>query len=175
MTNSDGKGTIILIVISILVLWVVTPIILSIVFDTAEAKGLFGDSFGALNSLFSGLAFAGVIIAILLQRNELKLQREELELTRTELSRSASAQEESGSVLGEQSEVMKVTAELNGLASLIQARTGQIQYLADIKTSSNTRMYDDDIAALQEKRNKDIESLELLMHGVFAAAERNEH
>jgi hypothetical protein len=41
--------------------------------------------FDPLNALFSGLAFWGVIYAILLQRNELALQRKELELTRSEV------------------------------------------------------------------------------------------
>jgi len=50
-----------------------------------ENRGTFGDMFGAVNALFSGLAFGGVIYAILLQRKELKLQRKELELTRGEL------------------------------------------------------------------------------------------
>ena len=48
-------------------------------------KGQFGDAFGALNTLFSGLAFAGVIYAIILQKKELALQREELEKTRKEI------------------------------------------------------------------------------------------
>lgn len=48
-------------------------------------RGTFGDMFGTINALFSGLAFAGVIYAILLQRKELKYQREELKLTRMEL------------------------------------------------------------------------------------------
>ncbi len=47
--------------------------------------GAFGDSFGVLTSLFSGLAFAGLIITILMQRDDLALQRNELELTRNEL------------------------------------------------------------------------------------------
>ncbi len=47
--------------------------------------GVLGDSFGALTALFSGLAFAGVVITILLQKDELALQRRELELTRAEL------------------------------------------------------------------------------------------
>jgi hypothetical protein len=47
--------------------------------------GLFGDSFGMLNAAFSGLAFAGLVIAILMQREELQLQREELRLTRNEM------------------------------------------------------------------------------------------
>lgn len=46
--------------------------------------GQFGDSFGAVNALFSGLAFIGVIYAVLLQKEELRLQREELEKTRDE-------------------------------------------------------------------------------------------
>jgi len=48
-------------------------------------RGQFGDMFGAVNSLFSGLAFAGVIIAIVLQSRELELQRQELKLNRKEL------------------------------------------------------------------------------------------
>jgi len=48
-------------------------------------RGQFGDMFGAVNSLFSGLAFAGVIIAIVLQSRELELQRLELKLNRKEL------------------------------------------------------------------------------------------
>jgi hypothetical protein len=48
-------------------------------------QGTFGDMFGAVNALFSGLAFAGLIATLLYQKNELKLQREELKLTREEL------------------------------------------------------------------------------------------
>lgn len=48
------------------------------------SRGQFGDVFGAVNALFSGLAFAGVVYAIVLQRRELALQREEMELSRKE-------------------------------------------------------------------------------------------
>lgn len=50
-----------------------------------DKQGIFGDMFGASNAFFTGLSFTGVIIAILLQRQELKLQRNELELTREEM------------------------------------------------------------------------------------------
>jgi hypothetical protein len=53
----------------------------------------FGDMFGALNTVFSGLALAGVIYAIFLQRNELALQRAELALTRDEMKQSVAAQQ----------------------------------------------------------------------------------
>ncbi len=49
-------------------------------------RGQLGDSFGVLNTLFSGLAFAGIVLTILLQRKELSLQRNELKLTREEFT-----------------------------------------------------------------------------------------
>lgn len=48
-----------------------------------KPDGAFGDKFGMVNSLFSGLAFAGIIITIYMQKHELELQREELAETRT--------------------------------------------------------------------------------------------
>lgn len=49
-----------------------------------EKAGTFGDSFGILTSLFTGLAFAALIATVLLQRDDLKLNRQELEDTRKE-------------------------------------------------------------------------------------------
>jgi hypothetical protein len=54
-------------------------------FAPPSHSGEFGDMFGGVNALFSGLAFVGVIYAILLQRRELQYQREELEQTRREI------------------------------------------------------------------------------------------
>lgn len=50
-----------------------------------STRGEFGDLFGGLNTLFSGLAFSALIYAIYLQHKELKLQRIELKQTRKEL------------------------------------------------------------------------------------------
>lgn len=49
--------------------------------------GAFGDQYGTLNALFSGLAFAGVIIALHLQRKDLELQRDEMKASREEQER----------------------------------------------------------------------------------------
>ena len=78
----------------VLVLQSIMGFIVYTSFETPDHRGMFGDMFGVVNTLFSGLAFSGVIYAIFLQSKELELQREELELTRKELSRSANAQEE---------------------------------------------------------------------------------
>lgn len=55
-------------------------------------SGVFGDSFGLLTALFSGLAFAGLIITIrqqredlILQNNSIDIQNKNLELQREEL------------------------------------------------------------------------------------------
>jgi hypothetical protein len=85
-------------------------------FSGWSERGTFGDMFGAVNTLFSGLAFAGVIYAIFLQSQELELQRKELELTRTELSKSAAAQQE-------QAKLMLHTAKINAVSSMLDTYT----------------------------------------------------
>lgn len=52
---------------------------------TIGVSGTFGDSFGALNALFTGLGFMGLLVTIFLQREDLKLTREELSATRQEI------------------------------------------------------------------------------------------
>jgi hypothetical protein len=50
-----------------------------------QRTGNLGDASSLIGALFSALAFGGVIVAILLQRQELRLQRDELSMTRAEL------------------------------------------------------------------------------------------
>lgn len=65
-------------------------------------RGTFGDMFGAVNALFSGLAFAALIYTVLLQRYELSLQRKELELTRAELQGQKQQMQAQAETLGAQ-------------------------------------------------------------------------
>lgn len=83
----------------------------------------FGESFGAVNALFSGLALAGVAIAIYLQSQELGLQRDELRLTREELERAASSQE--------------ITSRWNQTAGILQFSAAYVELLG--KTSADFR------------------------------------
>lgn len=55
-----------------------------IMFDEGHKMNELGDSFGALNTLFSGLAFGGVIVTMLMQSRELKNQQKEMRETREE-------------------------------------------------------------------------------------------
>lgn len=85
---------------AVVALWLATPFVVSRFYSPPTEAGPFGDLFGSINALFSGLAFAGLVYAVLLQRRELELQRlelqatrEEMKLARGEAERSASAQE----------------------------------------------------------------------------------
>lgn len=49
------------------------------VIPNRQDAGTFGDSFGALTSLFTALAFAGLIFTLFVQKQELSLQRREFE------------------------------------------------------------------------------------------------
>lgn len=73
------------IAVGLVVISIAFPFIVNYFFSNWQTSGTFGDTFGALNALFSGLAFAGVIITILIQKSELENQRKELQLQRTEM------------------------------------------------------------------------------------------
>ena len=60
-------------------LWAASAIVLYLSVDDFSKSGTFGDSFGALNTLFSGLAFAGIIVSIKMQNDEMREQRKELQ------------------------------------------------------------------------------------------------
>lgn len=58
----------------VMLLWNVS---FSDLFDKAR-EGTFGDSFGTLNTLFSGLAFSGVLITLMFQRKDLSETRKQI-------------------------------------------------------------------------------------------------
>lgn len=83
------------IVLFVVCLWVFFPFVLWIFYPSLQDRGQFGDSYAVVNTLFSGLAFGGVVYALILQRRELRLQRRELKEARIQYARSARALEES--------------------------------------------------------------------------------
>ena len=67
----------------VLALWFISPVIVkwavgSGYFSTGDSASAIGDQFGLIGSLFSALAFVALLIALLLQRGQLKLQEKEL-------------------------------------------------------------------------------------------------
>lgn len=80
--DNDFIWTAAIVTVVIIGLWTITYFSLKDL--EPNDRGTIGDMFGSINSLFSGLALAGIILTILLQRKELKLQRKELADTRVE-------------------------------------------------------------------------------------------
>lgn len=118
--------------------FVIYFIAVSAYYPDMSARGQFGDAFGGINALFSGLALLGIIYTIFLQKKELGLQRKELELTREELKRTAGAQEKSEKALSRQAESLKVTAKLNGLSARLQHYNTLIELTNSPKYGINT-------------------------------------
>lgn len=94
-----------------------------------------GDAFAAVSALFPGLAFVGVIGAILLQRNqimlqaqELRLQREELALQRDEMTRNRAELERSATAAEQQLRMLTLSARLSALTAIgsLRAEAGSL-------------------------------------------------
>jgi hypothetical protein len=87
MKNRFHIGVIVVLIALVVVLWLgswwaITNFVVSS--DTNNltdqaARGVFGDQFGAVNALFSGLAFTGVITTLILQQAEIKKQARTLQ------------------------------------------------------------------------------------------------
>lgn len=90
LNNEETKSQlwiwIIIAIVSVIAMWGLSWWGINKFIDEPTNQGTFGDMFGAVNALFSGLAFAGLIVTLLYQKEELKLQREELKETRNELN-----------------------------------------------------------------------------------------
>lgn len=91
-------------------LWAAAGIAIYVTLPDWPARGQFGDMFGAINALFSGLALGGVIYAVFIQHAQLKTQERDLQLN----------------------------ARLNAMAALIAAYTERARYF-DSRASPNTR------------------------------------
>ncbi len=90
LNNEETKSRlwiwIIIAIVGVIAMWGLSWWGINKFIDEPINQGTFGDMFGAVNALFSGLAFAGLIVTLLYQKEELKLQREELKETRNELN-----------------------------------------------------------------------------------------
>lgn len=87
----------------ILGLFILLWVLIDIFFPYSKSLYIeFQDKFTAISALFSGFAFAGVIITIYLQSKDLNLQREELKQTREELQGQKEAAEKQNELFDRQ-------------------------------------------------------------------------
>lgn len=82
--NSDGRGWW-LWVVAVVLVWLSSGLLVHGFTGSLGKASQLGDSFGVISSLFSGLAFLGMLRAISLQRAQLRIQAEELRSQREDL------------------------------------------------------------------------------------------
>jgi hypothetical protein len=78
-------------IIVVITLWMLNFLVLWLAICEMDARGQFGDQFGMVNALFSGLAFAGIIYSLYLQRKALDDQQTVIEQQTTAIGQQTSA------------------------------------------------------------------------------------
>lgn len=101
-----------------------------------DKRGQFGDLFGVVNALFSGLAFAGLIITIRQQHLDLEYQRQAIEQTQLELQNQTKE-------FDEQNETLKIQRFENTFFKMLEVQQSIVNdlYAAD---SHKERIKEDD-------------------------------
>lgn len=105
-------------------LWLKVPQFLGDGLCPAKDKGTFGDSFGSVNALFTGLAFAGLVFSILLQQRQIRLQRADFLMQIQEMKDSRTTVQEQNSLLETQNHLLRGQTEVSLLE--LQVRAGQL-------------------------------------------------
>lgn len=111
-------------------IWIVYTIIIAWAFWGRWASaGTFGDSFGALTSLFTCLTLAGTVYAVLMQREELELQRDEMRRGWAELKAQTAH-------LADQAAAMKAASEIDRLRLEAESRP-RFEFPRSMKREAN--------------------------------------
>lgn len=97
--------------------------------------GIFGDMFGAINALFSGWAFLGLIFAIILQKQQLEEQRHEIMDQRI-------AQQQSADTLQKQFAIAQFSAEIEAFNHIIVGYDRRIDRLNPNNTIQEKEEHD---------------------------------
>jgi hypothetical protein len=123
-------------IVFVAVAWGITTFGIPLYLNIRSTETDLGKRSDNINALFSGLALIGIVVAVILQRKEirlqrhelrlqrreLRLQREELEMTRAELKRSADAQAASEKALARQADSLLAAAKLNAVSNIMTAQ-----------------------------------------------------
>lgn len=143
--------------VGVIIVWVLSALWIYNALPNWSDRGTVGDMFGAVNALFSGLAFAALIYTILLQREEIKTNRKEIELNRKELKKSTQAQIKSQQALNEQVTQSQLSSKLQAMSTMIN------YYNTQIANQNNAEAL---ITLAKEKRRKLISSIDELIDGL---------
>lgn len=143
----------------------------------AAVRGQFGDKFGAINALFSGFAFAGIIFTILLQRRDLdetkkamsherfdntffQLLRTHLETAEKVIVRGGFSGRQAFEVFNEH--FKSADPDFHAFCALQKITRNQVREIVDTSEISRSKyptLDEADVANLMEVRNKGVGAL----------------
>lgn len=110
-------------------------------FTKLESAAQFGDQYGALNCFISGLAFIGLVLTLLMQREDLNLQRKEMRDTRKEFEKQTELINKQTILLEKQVREEQLAAKNN---RFLQERTAWMQ-----ETMELISRFSDELRSLQ--------------------------
>ena len=122
----------------VIVMWLFNAFIYPMWVPSLSSRASNGDAFGAVNALFSGLAFAGLIYTMIMQRQELEMQRKELAMQRQEMKDSRGELVEQNRIQAEQTELRKKEVrlgELNVEFRILERRIDHKRLLVEVAKS----------------------------------------
>ena len=155
--NNTKNHILIKLIILVVVIWGLSAVFIIGILPNWSDRGTFGDLFGAVNALFSALAFAVLIYTIVLQREEIKQNRQEILLNRKELAKAAKLQKDAHKVLIQQVEQTHLSAKMNAMRTLVDYYNNQI---------SNPKSTEEIIEKARLKRKQIILKIDQLIDGL---------
>ncbi|HKS11274.1 MAG TPA: hypothetical protein VJS13_17105 [Pyrinomonadaceae bacterium] len=115
----------------VIVLEVVSAVVIYRFFKDWNLASNFGESFGAVNSLFSGLALAGIVCTLLLQRKALEEQRVQFLKADEESLRTQTDRAKTYEMLNRQVEALNRAVEIHAIQLYITHLEQQIKHTQD--------------------------------------------
>ena len=155
--NKSKSNLLIKLILLVIIIWGLSAFLIMVFLSEWSERGTFGDLFGAVNALFSALAFAALIYTIVLQREEIKQNREEIVLNRKELEKSAKLQRKAQEVLIQQVEQTHLSAKMNAMRTLVDYYNNQIL---------NPKSTEEIIEKAKQKRKQIIVQIDQLIDGL---------
>ncbi len=152
--ESKDRSLFVKLIVGVVLLWAISAVLIIFFMNGWSERGTFGDLFGAVNALFSGLAFAALLYTIVLQREEIKQNRNEIVLNRKELAKGSKLQQKSQQVLVEQVAQTHLTAKMNAMRIVVDYYNSLI---LSPKSSEET------IEKAKEKRKQIIRKIDVLI------------
>lgn len=117
--------------------WLASFILICLCIDGWDVRGQFGDLFGAVNALFSGLAFVGLIITIRQQHKDLEYQQQAIDQSKEDIS--------------QQNETMKIERFENTFFKMLEVQQSIVNDLYAADSHTEWVKQDNSMVDLQRK------------------------